>query len=626
MKSKLLLILCFAAATFSSGCFLAGSGWSAAGQESRVAANPEDELYRRYPQITQLEQKLDRASAYFYFGERELSAATVNELLENVADLGADSGDPLLCDHLDCLENRARCLLQRMSDDELERETRPHMVELIDSLARSNVVDEEIEVEYNGKTQHWIDYFRGSGRKHFSRWLERTGELRDIIEPILMDVGIPRDLLYLAVIESGLNMSARSYMKAIGPWQFMSGTARLFGLRINWWLDERKDIVAATYAAANYMKYLHDLFDSWPLALAAYNSGEHRVAYAITRQRTTDYWQLRLPAQTMWFVPKFMAALAIGRNPEAYGFDRPVNDPLEFDIIEIDRPTELRAIAEAADCSLNDIKSLNPHFKKWCTPPDMVVEVKVPKGTGTQCRARLADMKQRKLQSFVQHKVKKGETLSRIASEYEISIKELRRFNEIGSSQIIKAGNILLVPVQDTERPARVASRPSYRNPKRPSGPISLPLLSASDGGKRIRYVVRKDDTLVRIAERFHTSLAQLREWNDLSYESPIRPGDTLSIRMIPPAGREETAAARIPGESEAGATGVVAATSETLVDPPADSGAKWITHIVRKGETLTSIARLYRVSLADILSWNQRADRNRLHPGERLKIRHNAG
>jgi hypothetical protein len=317
MKTKLLLIFFFAAAMFSGGCFLTGSSWSAAGPDSRVAANPDDELYRRYPQLIQLEQKLDRASACFYFGELNLSAAAANELLGDVADLEAASCDPLLCDHLGYLENRARCLLQRMSDDELERETQPHMLALIDSLARSNVVEEEIEVEYNGKTQHWIDYFRGSGRKHFSRWLERTGELRDVIEPILIDVGIPRDLLYLAVIESGLNMSARSYMKAIGPWQFMSGTARLFGLRINWWLDERKDIVAATYAAANYLKYLHDLFDSWPLALAAYNSGEHRVAYAITHQRTTDYWQLRLPAQTMWFVPKFMAALAIGRNPRS---------------------------------------------------------------------------------------------------------------------------------------------------------------------------------------------------------------------------------------------------------------------------------------------------------------------
>jgi membrane-bound lytic murein transglycosylase D len=623
MQSKPFVIVLFAAMLFSGGCFLTGSRWSAAGEEARVTPQPGDELYHRYPQILQLEQKLDRASAHFYFGERDLSLAAANEILEDIAELGASSRDPLLCDRLDYLENRARCLLQRLSDDELVQETEPYMVSFIDSLARTTVVEEEIEVEYNGKTQHWIDYFRGSGRKHFSRWLDRTGELRDVIEPILIDVGIPRDLLYLAVIESGLNMGARSYMKAIGPWQFMAGTARLFGLRINWWLDERKDIVAATYAAANYLKYLHDLFDSWPLALAAYNSGEHRVAYAITRQRTTDYWRLQLPTQTMWFVPKFMAALAIGRNPEAYGFQRPLDDPLEFDIIEVDRPTELRAIASAADCSLDEIKKLNPHFKKWCTPPDMIVEVKVPKGRAGQCRDSLAGMKQRKLQSFVQHKVKKGETLSHIASEYEISLKELRNFNELGRSQMIKAGNILLIPVQDTERSARIASRPSYRNPERPSIPVSLPLLSASDGGKRVRHVVKKDDTLVRIAERFHTSLAQLREWNALTYDSVIRPGDTLWIHINDPAGRKESAARAVPDRAEATS---LADAAGTAADPPPVSEPEWITHVVKKGETLSSIGRLYKVRLADILTWNQKANRNRLYPGEQLKIRRSAG
>jgi membrane-bound lytic murein transglycosylase D len=497
------------------------------------------------------------------------------------------------------------------------------MISLVDHVARTNVVEEQIDVELNTKTQHWIDYFKGRGRKNFSRWLERTGELRDVIEPILVDVGIPRDLMYLAVIESGLNMGARSHMKAIGPWQFMAGTARLFGLRINWWLDERKDIVAATYAAANYLKYLHDLFDSWPLALAAYNSGEHRVAYAVTRQRTTDYWKLRLPTQTMWFVPKFMAALAIGRDPEAFGFERPASDPLEFDIIEVDRPTELRVIASAAGCSLDLIKKLNPHFKKWCTPPDMIVEVKVPKGTAAQCRERLANMKQGKLPSFVQHKVKKGETLSHIAAEYDVSVKELRNLNELGLSHIIRAGNILLVPVKDTQRSSRLASMPSYRNPQLPSAPVSLPLLSASDGGKRVRHIVRKDDTLVRIAERFHTSLAQLREWNNLSYESVLRPGDTIWIHLSPPAGRSEIAPHMPPGMQDKAPS---AAAAQPMENSPSGDESQWITHVVKKGETLTSIGRRYGVRIADVLAWNQKTNRNKLYPGERLKIKRSAG
>jgi membrane-bound lytic murein transglycosylase D len=621
MRLRLVIILLIASGALSGGCFTTAGRSPAVVDEGGAFPDSEDELYARFPQLLTLGQKLDCASAYFYLGDRETSAATAQDLIESIADLRTMSLDAAVCDHLDYLDDRARCLLQRLFDDELQHETQPHMIALIDSIARANVVEEEIEIEYNSKTRYWIDYFKGSGRRHFSRWLSRTGELEDVIEPILTDVGIPRDLLYLAVIESGLNMTARSRMKAIGPWQFMTGTARLFGLRINWWIDERRDIVASTYAAANYLKYLHDLFGSWPLALAAYNSGEHRVAYAIMRQRTSDYWRLNLPAQTMWFVPKFMAALAIGRNPEAYGFEKPQKTPLQFDIVEVERPFELRAIADAAGCSVSEIKDLNPHFKKWCTPPDMVVEVKVPLGTAERCRERLAEMKQQNLRSFVQHKVKRGETLSGIAAEYELSIREIMKLNDISSAHTIRAGNILLIPVKDTQRTARIASRPSYRNPGFASNAGFSPLLSVSNGEKQIRYVVRKHDTLVKIARRFHTSLALLREWNELSHESAIRPGDTLWIRMAPPDGIEGAAAAGDAGRKATGSAAIASAAPGAFDESPDENGARCIIHTVRKGETLTSIGRLYKVSISSIVSWNRRTNRNRLYPGEKLKI-----
>jgi membrane-bound lytic murein transglycosylase D len=482
-----------------------------------------------------------------------------------------------------------------MTDDALATETTGHMAALIDSFTRTNIIEDEIEIEYNEKTTHWIRYFQGSGRKHFSRWLERTGEFKDLIEPILVEIGVPRDLLYLAVIESGLNLSARSHMKAIGPWQFMSGTAKLFGLRINWWVDERKDIIASTYAAANYLRYLHGLFGSWQLALASYNAGEHRVAYAMTRQRTNDYWRLKLPAQTMWFVPKFMAALAIGRNPEAYGFEKPTCDTIHFDLIEVERPIELRAIAEAANCSLNEIKELNPHLKKWCTPPDMVVEVKVPAGTGERCVARLAEMKSSRMVSFIQHKVKKGETLSRIASEYELSVKDLKKFNDMGKSQVIRAGNILLIPVKDLQRPARIAGRPSYRTPPSIRDDILRPLFGAHEEGETIPYVVRRHDT--------------------------------LTVRVSPHRG-SETMAAEHPGEqtAETGDDSRPSGRAGTDDDPPAEGGMKSITHIVKKGETLSSISRLYDARLSDVLAWNQKTSRSKLYPGEKIRIWLKAG
>jgi membrane-bound lytic murein transglycosylase D len=600
------------------GCGLSGGG---PGRAPRTGIEREDDLHRRYPQLRLLEQKLARASAHFYFGEYELAARSARDLVSSVQELRATHPDADLCDRMDHLDERAMSLLQRMADDEIEGGCLSGLASLIDSLARCAVVDEGIEIEFNAKTNHWIDYFRGNGRKHFAKWLVRVGEHRGVIEPILDEVGVPRDLLYLALIESGLNLNARSYMKAVGPWQFMAGTAAIFGLRINWWIDERKDIVAATYAAANYLKYLHEIFGAWPLALAAYNCGENRVAYAITRQRTIDYWRLDLPTQTEWFVPKFMAALAIGRDPGAYGFEPPIEAPPAFDIIEVDRPFELRAIAGAAGCPLADIKSLNPHLKRWATPPDMAVEVKVPRGAGIAAAERLASMKAAGMASIVQHHVKRGETLSSIAAQHEVSVKDLKRANEMGASNTIRAGNILLVPVKDLRRSPRLASAPSYRSPDRLPSRASLPLLAAVDGERVIRHVVKKDDTIVKIAERYNVHLADLREWNKLAHETIVTPGDTLSIRLAPArsAGSgafPETASAGGGARSDALRVSRGGAPRETT------TGDEWLVHVVRKGDTLSSISRRYNVRLSDLLAWNNKTNRSTLYPGNRIRIR----
>lgn len=569
-----------------------------------------DRLNRKYPQVATLQRFMDRASAYFYFGERGLAESAAIHLLVDIDELRSTFPDADLCDWLDYLEERAKSLLQRLAEDELERTRSESTMALLDSIARHTVVEEEIEIVLNEKTRQWISYFCGGGRKHFEKWLTRVGRYKGVIEPILVEKSLPRDLIYLAVIESGLNTSARSSMKAIGPWQFMSGTAQLFGLRVNWWIDERKDIVASSHAAANYLDYLYEIFGSWPLALAAYNAGEHRVAYAIARQGTLDYWRLKLPAQTQWFVPKFMAALEIGRNPEAYGFERPREEPLSFDIIEVDRPIELRAIAEAADCSLADLKELNPHFKRWCTPPDMIVEVKVPRGMGSLVEEKLAKARTHQPVAFVQHRVKRGETLSSIASQYEVTVKDLKLMNEMGSSSTIRAGNILLVPVKDLKRSTKIASAPSYRD-KRPS-PAYAPRIDLQN--RFLKYIVKKNDSLVKIAEKFDAHLGDLRDWNGLSPGSRVSPGDTLIIKLGPErssydSNKKETASADETEESRRETSGSI------------ESG-KWIFYTVRKGDTLSSISRRYKVRLSDLLAWNNKKRTSTLHIGEKIRIR----
>ena len=335
MKKKQLVIV-FLLLSTAAGCNV-----PEAGRRAEVASDPyvvsEDEMYLLYPQLLTLQKKYDAAMAYYYLGDLQSSYSEAKVLIRDIEEMESLAPAPYVCDHLGMLEEMAKDLLLLISREELQREWQTHMTTVMDSIGANHVVEEEIDVVLNWRTEHWIKYFKGKGRRHFQRWLDRTAMYRDIIEPILIECELPRDLLYLAVIESGLNLNARSRVKATGPWQFMAGTGRLFGLRINWWIDERRDIIASTYAAAHYLEHLQNLFGSWPLALAAYNAGEYRIAYAISKQKTQDYWKLNLPSQTRRFVPKFMAALEIGRDPEKHGFNEARGDPLGFDVIRIDK-------------------------------------------------------------------------------------------------------------------------------------------------------------------------------------------------------------------------------------------------------------------------------------------------
>ena len=555
-----------------------------------------DEMYLLYPQLLVLQEKYDSAEAYYYLGDLRSSYDQCLQLLDDIGDVKSTSPAPYVCDHLDLLEERVTSLMLTASREETERDWRTHMSAVMDSIAVNHVVEDEIEIVLNWRTEHWIKYFTGKGRRHFTRWLQRVEKYRDVIEPVLVENELPRDLLYLAVIESGLNLNARSHVKATGPWQFMAGTGRLFGLRINWWIDERKDIIASTYAAAHYLKHLHGLFGSWPLALAGYNSGEYRVAYAISKQKTDDYWRLNLPSQTRWFVPKFMAALEIGRDPARYGFGQPVVEPYEFDVIRIDKSTDLRLIAKSAGCTFRRIQELNPSLKRWATPPGMVVELKVPEGSGEAVLAALSEIPEGERVTWHRHRVRRGETLSQIAMRYEMSLRELKRINEIRNVHRIREGNIILIPVKDAGAAARASAEPMYREKPALPGKITLKKYTPPSGHEKIIYTVKRNDTLSEIADRHHVGLSKLRRWNDLRYSSLIKPGQRLVIYV--PAG-----------------AGVTEKTDEIK------DGMRLVYHIVKRGETLTSISRLYNKGIHEILSWNRGLHKDRLFPGDRIAI-----
>ena len=585
-----------------AGCIPAGKSGKTTGQTDIEASANEEEVYLLYPQLMLLSRKLDEAEAYYSLGDLDYSHSLSKTLIGDINDFKSTDPDPFVCEYLDTLEQRAIVLNHRIENEEADNEWRNHMISVMDSIGLNHVVEEEIEVVINWRTEHWLQYFQGKGRRNFKRWLERVEMYRDIIEPILVQQELPRDLMYLAVIESGLNLNARSCVNATGPWQFMAGTGRLFGLRINWWIDERKDIVAATYAAANYLKYLHGLFGKWDLALAGYNSGEYRVAGAISRQKTDDYWQLRLPSQTKWFVPKYMAALIIGRDPAAYGFKLSPVEPVTFDMVTIDRSTDLKHVSRGADCTITRLKKLNPALKRWATPPGMEIDLKVPEGKGDDVLAVLADIPPQERVSWHRHKVKRGETLSRISSKYEISQSELKRINSIRNAHKIREGTILLIPVKDTGQVA-ASSKPSYKDSPNLPSKINVKKYTPPSGHSKVVCTVKDGDTLSEIAERYQVGLSKVRRWNNLRYSSTIHPGQSIVIYLPP------------------GTTAQNAGSSSRAYDPKDMEGKNKVYHTVRKGETLSSIGRLYRTRVSDILAWNNSVKKDLVFPGDKLMI-----
>jgi membrane-bound lytic murein transglycosylase D len=226
-------------------------------------------------------------------------------------------------------------------------------------------------------------------RERFSLWLRRSGKYLELMKGILKEKDIPEEIVFLPLIESGFNPYAYSRARAVGYWQFIASTAKKYGLKINWWMDERRDPVKSTVAAANYLKDLYEMFGSWNLAMAAYNAGEGKILKALNKTKAEDYWALLntryIRKETKNYVPKFIAASLIATNPESFGFeDIEYHAPLNYDKVSIESPVDLEVIAECAETSMEVIKELNPELRRWCTPPDVSEYIlRVPEGRKT---------------------------------------------------------------------------------------------------------------------------------------------------------------------------------------------------------------------------------------------------
>ncbi|MCL7961488.1 MAG: LysM peptidoglycan-binding domain-containing protein [marine benthic group bacterium] len=386
------------------------------------------------------------------------------------------------------------------------------------SLAERN----EIPLEMNEHVERWIDFFTtGNGRTRFRIYLERAGAYEEMIRRRLRQAGLPEDLLYLAMIESGMNPNAYSRAHAVGLWQFIRGTGRLYDLEIGYWLDERRDPFKATDAAVAHLRDLYEDYGSWYLAAAAYNGGPGRVNRGIARTGSNDFWDLSdarvLRRETRNYVPKLIAATTIAKNPVRYGFDDVVpQPPLAFDVVEVPDATSFDVLAEAAGTTEDEIRRLNPQYPRRVTPPDTRAEVRVPPGTAATFTTAYAQVPASERVTWLEHVVTRGQTLSHIADRYGVSITAIRATNNNVNPRRLQIGQKLIIPRSGRAR-ARVAS----------AAPAPAPAVTSEDGSRIV--TVQRGDTLWTIARAHGVTTRDLMAMNNLK-SSRIYPGDRLTV------------------------------------------------------------------------------------------------
>ncbi len=315
----------------------------------------------------------------------------------------------------------------------------------------------DIPIVINGKVEQYIHYFQTTIRHKFVTWLSRSEKYIPFMKNVLKEHGLPEDLVYMSLIESGFNPYAYSRAKAVGLWQFMSLTGKRYGLRVNWWVDERRDPEKSTIAAARYLKDLYDMFACWYLAAAGYNAGEYKIINAIRRYRTEDFWKLTnyryLKRETKDYVPLMIAAALVAKDPEKYGFtDVEYQEPLRYEKVKVPPLTDLSPIAKACETSLEEIKDLNPELRRGVTPPDEIeYEIKIPYGKKDLFLENFEAMQPLEKFQFKTHLVKKGETLKGIAKNYQVDLEPLLEINHLNKTSPASKGTILLIPISKDE-------------------------------------------------------------------------------------------------------------------------------------------------------------------------------
>jgi membrane-bound lytic murein transglycosylase D len=515
----------------------------------------------------------------------------------------------------------------------------------------------DIPVEMQPTVAQYIQFFQGPGRKWFRKWMSRSSRYIPMMTPVLERAGLPRDTVYLAMIESGFSTGATSWARAAGPWQFISATGRRFGLKQDFWIDERRDPLKATAAAARYLGELHGQLGNWYLAWAGYNAGGEKLRRMVLKRGTADFWSLTdgkgLAKETKHYVPKLIACALVAKHPRAFGFSEDEFDyqqPLEWDEAPVVEPTDLEVLARAAGTSTEEIRELNPELRRWCTPPATTTRpylVRIPKGARETFLANLAKVAPRERLTYQIHRVRKGDTLSRIALQYHSAAEAILQFNRLRSAKTLHLNSELVVPVASgraapadaghgLDRQVARARAQGYvapppeeevpagirtaRSTTLAQGPIKSEVI---DGKTRVQYGVQSGDSLWTIAQRFAVSVDELKGWNNLGPKSRrgLQVGTVLTVWPGAGAAPIEVKAPVVAQADRPSAAPALVASASPATKPAAPSGPRPSTHQLAEGETLWSVSQQYGVSVDDLKRWNRIRHARSLRAGQNLRL-----
>lgn len=382
--------------------------------------------------------------------------------------------------------------------------------------------------DMNERVTKWIEYFQGKGRPHMQKYLSRSSRYLPRMKEILKSHGLPEDLVYIALIESGFNSKAHSRARAVGFWQFIRGTGRRYGLEQNYYVDERRDFEDSTEAAAKYLKALYNLFGSWYLAIASYNVGENRIKNLVMKYYTRDFWELasqgHLPRETINYVPKFLAARLIAKHPQKYGFENvDWSVPLDFKDIPLKKQgVNLTKMAQNLGIPKDELFALNPSYKRGIIPKrNKETKLRVPSHiVDEKVQAALSKSLSKVTMSVASgadrtYRIRRGDTLSHIARRFGSSIREIQAANNLSRRSVLYPGKKLIIPVRGRRYSRQASSSVSS----------SMKL----NHGERA-YTVRSGDNLYTIAKRFGVSLSKIQQRNSLGRRSLLNIGKVLVI------------------------------------------------------------------------------------------------